>query len=321
MEEEYILTQERYGRLVCQDESSMGLSVSKTVQVIVGAVNDGPTITGRRHLAAEEDTTITVEGIRVKDPDCDDAPRGVIEVSIAASNGTVHFGGSVAGLYLMEAPPGTLKIRGKTGPVNAALTGLDYTGVAEFSGEDTLVFTVDDLGHSGMGRALKSNFSLHITVEAVNDPPIISSPAEFSSSGVLFVMEDQLTPLGRFEISDPDNDFVRVQVSTIFGRVDADEIGALSSLKMIFKTSEPLGNGSSVTLEGALGEVDKALAKLAYTSPPNWNSVIKHKRDTVKVRPHNQVLTGNKSMYHFIAESDAFPRVRDQTSEVKHEGR
>lgn len=266
----------------------MGLSVSKTVQVVVGAVNDGPTITGRHHLAAEEDTIIAVEGIRVKDPDCDDAPRGVVEVSITASNGTVHFGGSVAGLYIMEAPPGALKIRGKTGPVNAALAGLDYTGAAEFSGEDTLVFTVDDLGHSGIGGALRSNFSLHITVEAVNDPPFISSPTEFSSSRVLFVMEDQLTPLGRFEISDPDDDFVRVQVSTIFGRIDVDEIDAFGSLKIVFNTSEPPRNGSSVTLEGALWEVDKALAKLTYTSLPNWNSVIEHKRDAVKVRPHTQ---------------------------------
>lgn len=280
----------------------MGLSVSKAVQVVVGAVNDGPTITGRHHLAAEEDTTIAVEGIRVNDPDCDDAPRGVIEVSIAASNGTVHFGGSVAGLYLMEAPPGTLQIRGKTGPVNAALAGLDYTGAAEYSGEDTLLFIVDDLGYSGMGGALRSNFSLHITIEAVNDPPLISFPTEFNPSdvGVLFVMEDQLTPLGRFGISDPDDDFVRVQVSTIFGRIDANEIDIFGPLKIVFNTSEPPRNGSSVTLEGALEEVDKALANLTYTSPPNWNSVIEHKRDTVKVRPHTQV---NRCITSFLRAS------------------
>ncbi|CAN0003118.1 unnamed protein product, partial [Hapterophycus canaliculatus] len=137
--------------IAAQDPPSDRLSVMKTVQVIVEAINDGPSIGAPLSIAVEEDTPTSVAGITVEDPDCDNAPRGVLEIAVAASNGTVQFVGSVAGLYIMEALPGTLKIRGKVGPVNAALAGLSYVGATEFSGADTIVVTADDLGNSGSG--------------------------------------------------------------------------------------------------------------------------------------------------------------------------
>ena len=127
------------------------LTASKTVQIIVEAINDGPYIMGPVDMVAQEDNPTAVNDVTVHDPDCDDVPRGVLEVAITASNGTVQLLGSVAGLYLMEALPGSLKIRGKTGPVNVALAGLSYVGATDFSGRDTITVTVDDLGNSGTG--------------------------------------------------------------------------------------------------------------------------------------------------------------------------
>ena len=280
-------------RRLKQDDAPTRLSVSKTIQVIVGAVNDKPIITGRYILAAQEDTPMAVTGVSVDDPDCDDNPRGVLEMSITASNGTVQFIGTLANLYLMEAPFGALKIRGKTGPVNAALAGLEYIGAAEYSGQDTLVFSVDDLGNSGVGGALRSRFSVHTTIAAVNDPPLIATPMELNvvGGGVLFAWEDQLTPLGTFGISDPDDNFVRVEVSAKFGNVVAEEIDADVSQIIVDSTAEYAGNGTSVTLEGTLGEVGVSLAKLTYTSLLDWNSIAEGKRDVIKVSSHTLKLS------------------------------
>ncbi|CAM9959787.1 unnamed protein product, partial [Ectocarpus sp. 8 AP-2014] len=248
--------------------SSGGLSASKTIQIIVDAINDGPSLTGPLAIEAEEDTPIAVNGVAVQDPDCDDALRGVLEITVAASNGTVQFIGSVAGLYLMEALPGSLKVRGKTGPVNAALAGLSYEGVAEFSGTDRIVVTADDLGHSGTGSQLSASWSIEVLVSASNDPPLIQAPPELDliAGGVLFVVEDEPSPLGVFGVSDIDDAFLRVTVSARVGNVD----------------ETPSATGSSVSFEGTADEVSDALGSLTYTSSLNWNSVA-YGRDVVSV--------------------------------------
>lgn len=267
-----------------QGVPSLGLTVKKVIQVVVEAINDGPQITAASDLAAEEDTPVTVTGIVIHDPDCDDAPRGVLEVVIAASHGKVELLGTVAGLYLMEAVPGTVKIRGKTAPVNAALSGLSYVGAAEFDGEDTIVVTADDLGHSGIGGRLRTSASIRVTVAVVNDPPKISAPPELDlpAGGVLFAVEDQLMPLGTFGISDLDDDFLRVVVSAKIGSVGTDGADERSLLVTSRDNEGRPGAGSRVTFEGASADVSSALTKLTYTSLPDWNSIA-NSRDMVSV--------------------------------------
>lgn len=268
-----------------QEPSSAALSASKTVQIIVEAINDGPALMGPLTIKAEEDTPIALTGVAVQDPDCDDAPRGVLEITVAASNGTVRFVGSVAGLYLMEALPGSLKVRGKTGPVNAALAGLTYEGVAEFSGTDRIVVTADDLGHSGTGSQRAASWSIEVLVSASNDPPLIQAPPELDliAGGVLFAVEDEASPLGVFGVSDIDDAFLRVTVSARIGNIGRsgiEEVGMVAVASRDKATSAD--DGSSVSFEGTADEVSDALGSLTYTSSLNWNSAA-YGRDVVEV--------------------------------------
>lgn len=271
--------------LPVQEPLSPPLSASKAIQIIVEAINDGPYIMAPLDMVAEEDTPTAVNGITVHDPDCDDVPRGVLEVATTASNGTVQLLGSVAGLYLMEALPGSLKIRGKTGPVNVALAGLSYVGATDFSGRDTIVVTVDDLGNSGAGAALSASWSTEILVTAVNDPPVILPPAELDlpAGGVLFVLEDATSPLGTFGVSDVDDVFLRVTVSAQVGRIRTDGIDKDSVLVVTSSDEAYTATGSRITFEGTSDDVSDALAKLTYTGSLNWNSVASESRDVVEV--------------------------------------
>lgn len=263
---------------------SPDLSVRRTIQIVVEAINDGPTITGPLGIEADEDTPVSGIGVTVQDPDCDDPPRGMLEITIAASNGTVQFLGSLAGLYLMQAEPGSLKVRGKTGPVNAALAGLSYVSVAEFSGRDVIIVTADDLGHSGMGGRLSASWSTDVRVAAVNDPPSILPPPELdlAAGGVFFVVEDKTTPLGTFGVSDVDDEFLRVTVSATVGSVRAEGIDEESMLVVTSSDEAHTATGSRVTFEGTSDEVSAALGKLTYTSSLNWNSIA-YSRDAVEV--------------------------------------
>ncbi len=250
------------------------------------AINDGPSITGPLEIATEEDASATVNGITVHDPDCDDAPRGVLEISVTASNGIVQFLGSVAGLYLMEALPGSLKIRGRTGPVNVALAGLSYQGDAEYSGRDKIVVTANDLGHSGTGGPLPASWSIDVLVAATNDPPVILPPPELdlAAGGVLFVVEDEPSPLGAFGLADIDDMFLRVTVSAEVGSVQTDDVDTDSMLVITSTDESRAATGSRVTFEGTVDEVSVALGNLVYTSASNWNSVASKLRDVVEVR-------------------------------------
>lgn len=251
------------------------------------AVNDAPAITVPQRLDAKEEVPVTVSGVRVEDPDCDDIPRGALELTIMASYGTLEFRGSLAGLYLMQASPQTLKVRGKVNPINAALAGLAYTGVSEFSGADTIIITADDLGNSGEGETLQAIRSIPVVVSSVNDPPQLWVPEELirPAGGALFVLEDERVSLGQFGVSDPDDEFVRVKISARVGTIGIDEFKG-QSIRVEMRGQEHGGDGtrgSSAMFEGTTEEVSEALENMSYISALDWNSVA-HDRDLVEVR-------------------------------------
>lgn len=271
-----------------QGATILGLTASKTIQVIVGAVNDAPVIEAPLTFFTEEDTRVSLADVTIEDPDCDDTPRGVLEVTVASSNGTVEFRGSVAGLYLMETLPSFLKIRGRPGPINAALAGLSYLGAAEFHGQDVINITADDLGNSGEGGAFQISVPINIIVTAVNDPPRLVVPSKLhrTEGGTLFVEEDTPISIGNFGVTDPDDDIVRVKVSSRVGTLSTAAIGGGSSL-VILENYQPQESSStsSVTFEGKTEEVSAALKTLNYSGPLNWNSV-SDDRDLVKASRH-----------------------------------
>ena len=185
----------------------------------------------------------------------------------------------------MEALPGSLKIRGKTGPVNVALAGLSYVGATDFSGRDAIVVTADDLGNSGTGGALSASWSTEVLVSAVNDPPIILPPTELDmvAGGVLFVLEDEASPMGTFGVADVDDLFLRVTVSAQVGSVRTDGINKESMLVVTSSDEAHTATGSRITFEGTSDEVSAALGNLTYTSSLNWNSLASESRDVVEV--------------------------------------
>lgn len=192
----------------------------------------------------------------------------------------------------MEALPGTIKIRGKSGPVNAALAGLTYTGALEFNGQDVVVVTANDLGNSGEGGVMRTNKSISVIVAAVNDPPrLLAPPAlDHPAGGTLFLAEDQSISLGKFGVIDPDDEFIRSRVSARIGRVTTERTsrGSLLVTAQDNESSDGGMDGSSVTFEGGAEEVSVALTTLTYKSPLNWNSVADD-RDVLKVSGDNAI--------------------------------
>ncbi|CAM9685617.1 unnamed protein product, partial [Ectocarpus sp. 12 AP-2014] len=169
----------------------------------------------------------------------------------------------------MEALPGSLKVRGKTGPVNAALAGLSYEGVAEFSGTDRIVVTADDLGHSGTGSQLSASWSIEVLVSASNDPPLIQAPPELDliAGGVLngggIVLHDP-------DSSDSDGDLMEVKIAVEEGKLFLPL--SLAGGLYLLNGDHPEGS-LEVWARGGLLELNRALQGLMYQAPGEWSGV------------------------------------------------
>ncbi|AYB34051.1 tandem-95 repeat protein [Chryseolinea soli] len=133
------------------------------LQISVNATNDPPVITGQQALAVNEDNPITIvlANVTVTDPDNTAAD---MTLTVLAGTGYTFSGNTV-------------------------------TPSLNFNGTLTVKIKVND------GTVDSAPFNLQVTVNPVNDPPVINS------QGTLSTNED--TPLtlvvANFNISDPDN--------------------------------------------------------------------------------------------------------------------
>ena len=171
-----------------------------------GWVIDASVISGG--LDVNEDATGLFTGLSLADPD---VGTGDISVTLDVANGDLALTGT-AGLTQTDADgtDGTLAFSGTLADVNAALAGLEYTGDADFNGQDFLNVAVDDNGNTGTGGALNEAKSVVINVIPVNDAPVAQAlagavtenPTQVDQSGSVGLTS--AGNLGRFYVFDID---------------------------------------------------------------------------------------------------------------------
>ncbi|HEX5218075.1 MAG TPA: Ig-like domain-containing protein, partial [Verrucomicrobiae bacterium] len=163
----------------------------------VSPVNDAPQLSVPPAQTMEENTELLFSPdrvISVFDVDSDSEP---LELSLSVSNGVLKFN-SVAGLDWIQGDNGTTAfvVRGLLSELNSALGSLSYLAATNYSGEDTLVVIVNDLGNTGEGGPLGRTNSVSLTVSAVNDAPVFVSTPVTSATPVPL-----LSTVGEFDFS------------------------------------------------------------------------------------------------------------------------
>ena len=135
-------------------------------------------------------------GLEASDVDGD-----TLTVNLSVSNGTISLTGN-EGISIVEGANGSaaLSIQGDAEDVNAALATLQYQGNADFAGNDTLTFNVDD------GTNATEPSSLAITVNNVQDAPVLDP------IGTLSTDEDNVLN-ANLSATDPDGDSLVFSVS------------------------------------------------------------------------------------------------------------
>jgi Cadherin-like len=157
--------------------------VSITRNFTVNAVNDAPQINGVLNANGLEDTDLvfsTVQGnqLTILDPD----GNVTVKVTIDVTNGVLDLA-STSGLSFTAGDgrlDGQLAFTGKINAINTALDGLRFHPNQDVSGNAALAITVNDLGNIGRGGAKTASTNIAITLQAVNDAPIINAAQNFA---------------------------------------------------------------------------------------------------------------------------------------------
>ncbi|SHG54634.1 gliding motility-associated C-terminal domain-containing protein [Chryseolinea serpens] len=176
------------------------------LQISVNATNDPPVITGQQALAVNEDNPITIvlANVTVTDPDNTTAD---MTLTVLAGTGYTFSGNTV-------------------------------TPSLNFNGTLTVKVKVND------GTVDSAPFNLQVTVNPVNDPPVINS------QGTLSTNED--TPLtlvvANFNISDPDNAsgfILSVGAGTNYTLSGTNQISPASNFNGVLTVPVTVSDGTS----------------------------------------------------------------------------
>ena len=163
-------------------------SANCDVTVTVTAVNDAPvnSIPGAQSTNEDTPRVFSVGNGNLISISDVDAGSASVQVSLSVSNGTLSLS-SITGLSFSVGDgtgDASMVFSGTISAINTALAGLTYTPTANYNGSDTLSITTSDLGNAGSGGTKTDTDLIAITVNAVNDAPVISSNGGGASASV-----------------------------------------------------------------------------------------------------------------------------------------
>jgi hypothetical protein len=143
-------------------------SPAQTTQITITALNDAPinTVPGAQIVA--EDTILPIVGLSVADID-----SSTLTTTLSVAHGILNV---TAGPGVSFNGTASVSITGTAAQINTALVGLAYTGNLNFNGPDTLTVATND----GTATAIDT---IAITVNPVNDPPVLNLDADSSTIG------------------------------------------------------------------------------------------------------------------------------------------
>ncbi|PLP59418.1 hypothetical protein CYK37_08820 [Mesorhizobium loti] len=153
-----------------------------TRTITVAAVNDAPVNTMPVSYATNEDTGLGLTGLQIADVD---AASGTMTVVLTVSSGslTATAGGSVT---VAGSGTSSITLTGTLSNINAFLAGASrptFIPAADFSGAVSLTMTTSDGGNTGAGGVLSDTDTRTITVNPVNDVPVLDLDASGAGTG------------------------------------------------------------------------------------------------------------------------------------------
>jgi hypothetical protein len=225
---------------------------SDTATINVGAVNDPPANTVPGPQTTDENTPVTITGLQVSDPDIGSS---TITVTLSVDHGTIHVDPTVLVSGITDNDTSSVTLSGDPELVNFTLTaGIVYTPAGNYNGGDTLTIATSDGGNTGLGGLQADSDGVAITVNAVNDLPVLTDVGggfvPYTENGTAVVLDNDAT------VSDPDLDtFENYAGATLTlqrqGGPNSDDVfGGTTTASGSLDLSSSNGLGENVSLDG-----------------------------------------------------------------------
>lgn len=169
--------------------------VEASVAIQVLDINEPPEITAPTQATVDEDQWLSFTGgnsVSVYDPELAlglGDGSGTIRVTIAAESGVVRTDSA--------GPAVSIILEGTLEHVNNRLATLQFRGNPNFNGTALVTILADDLGN-WPPPAQQTTHTVTVTVDAVNDPPVITMP------GPLSVLENRSLVIPSISVTDVD---------------------------------------------------------------------------------------------------------------------
>jgi VCBS repeat-containing protein len=232
---------------------------SDAIAITVVANNDAPVNTVPGAQTTDEDTPLAITGISVADPD---AGTSAVEVTLSVTNGTFSLASTTGLTFTAGDGSGdtTATFSGTLTDVNNALASVTYAPAADFNGTSTLTITTSDLGNTGVGGAMTDTDNVSITVTAVNDAPVNTTPAGATTN------EDTPSTFG-LSIDDTDDNggMLEVTLTVTNGTLTLGSTGGLA-----FTAGDGTAD-ATMTFSGTEAAIDAAMATITFTPAVNFN--------------------------------------------------
>ncbi|MBN2578729.1 MAG: tandem-95 repeat protein [Pirellulales bacterium] len=210
--------------------------------------------------------TIATQAPYIHDVDVAEG-TGEVNATLYAGHGVMTLGSTTGLTFWVGDGAGDkmMNFRGQLDDVNAALEGMVYRGDLNFNGQDSILVQVDDLGNTGEGGTRLVMDWIGVTVNPVNDGPVLSVPGSQTAN------EDVDKPISGIHVTDVDayegTGTVRMTLSANHGVITLTTTDGL--------TFEPgAGDGyqdQTMTFSGLLNYVNAAVGTIVYRGNPHFN--------------------------------------------------
>ncbi|MGL6035658.1 MAG: type I secretion C-terminal target domain-containing protein, partial [Legionella sp.] len=225
------------------------------------AVNDAPeNILPQTPVTTNEDTAVTLEGIRISDIDAKET-NGNMTVTLDVAHGTLSVAQS-SDVSITGNNSNSITLVGTLDAINNLLAAnITYLGHADFNGIDKLTMVTNDNGNSG-GPALTATSTLDINVIAVNDAPINTVPL------ALDAQEDTVLTITQLQVHDidaeQDNSAITVTLQVAHG--------TLSLVDDTQGVTVSGNNSDTLVLLGTVAQLNAVLAAgVNYLAHPDFH--------------------------------------------------
>ena len=106
-----------------------------------------------------------------------DAGSNALQVTLTGTNGTITLSGTTGLTFSVGdgTADATMTFTGTAANINTALNGLSFAPTANFNGGASLQIVTNDQGNTGTGGAQSDTDTVNITVNPVNDAPVLDN--------------------------------------------------------------------------------------------------------------------------------------------------